>query len=260
MPILYLKNYIYKLFYAIIILSFAYCNNQTNQNDSTNQSISEIPIIRNTGKPKPKIKEDLSKYVTIDILNNKYSSELFNLCDISNPENVKHLEKFMPLTLKQHGESWIKTNKDLTHYQKEKRYAIKYKDKLAGLIGLQNYGYFKDDLHTVDIFYWLGKDFCRKGIMNYSLSQLFDQLFLESENADNKTPIDRIHIIIEWDKENNRQNLKSRKVVERLKCKPLKRNEKGGYNYKKWIYDPLQKNCIVYYMTKKDWLEKSQKY
>ncbi len=191
----------------------------------------------------------------LTLIDNSYTDELYDLVN----DNKDHLKTFMPLTIDFYGTDKDKT---YTYLSNSTIFGIEHKEKLIGLISLQDYKGFKN-LDSIDLAYWLDKKYCKQGIMTDALSKIFDFLLLKNK-ADNINykfefnNIDQINICIEWNRTNEqKQNKISEKLAKKLGCSLFPLNKDGKYGYENWGYDPIkQEDSKLYYMTKESWKEK----
>lgn len=131
------------------------------------------------------MKIEIDSELYLELLNESHAPEIFDLTE----KNRVYLDKWLPwVKYTKSKEDTLIFIKNSTEQFKNKtglQTVIKYKNQIAGLIGLVEVSYLRN---VTEIGYWLGEEFTGKGIMTRSCKALTDHTFREFK-------VNRINII-----------------------------------------------------------------
>ena len=182
-----------------------------------------------------KLKAD--KSINLELINQSHAEDLYKLTDC----NRKFLRKWLPWVdhtkTVDDTKNFIKRTQKKTDGNEGLQFAIKYKGKIAGMIGLVEISKVRN---KTEIGYWLAEEYNGKGIMTKACKTLVDYCF-------NKLNLK--HVIIGCDIKNK----SSRRIPERLgffKQGILKRD---GY------HEGIFADHVIYSMRKMEWNEQRKK-
>ncbi|MEP7145929.1 MAG: GNAT family protein [bacterium] len=116
----------------------------------------------------------INESLSLELINETHAQDIFDLTE----ENREHLRKWLPwvdFTKNVNDTSdFIKISKEQFEVNNGFQLIIKYKNELAGLIGL----HYLNHLHKhTEIGYWLARNYTGKGLMTLSCRTLIDYCF-----------------------------------------------------------------------------------
>ena len=148
------------------------------------------------------LKLDVDHEISLVLMHKKMSKQLFLLIN----KNIDHLTSWENFFLEVNDLSLF--NKYVEHilvdfaYERSLPFVIQYKKEIIGMVGIQNINYV---LRKGEMFYWLSKEYCGKGLAKicceFIISYFFDEFY---------PFIRKIEILTA------ERNIKSRGLAERL--------------------------------------------
>lgn len=179
----------------------------------------------------------VDKNTNLELINLSHANELFKLTDA----NRRFLKKWLPwvdhTNTVDDTKNFISRTRKNTDGNNGLQFAIKYKGKIAGMIGLVEISRVRS---KTEIGYWLAEEYNGKGIMTKACKTLVDYCFKNLKLR---------HVIIGCDVKNK----PSRRIPERLgffKQGILKRDGFAGGKFA---------DHAIYSMRKMEWDEQRKK-